>query len=92
MDAIGRNCWAIAEDHIPAKSSFNDRALVSHETACVLNAGGSDAHAALTILPIASRPGPTALLSARRTLHLRFNDLEEPLPVPRDRFFILVRI
>ena len=46
----------------PANSSFTDRALVSHETACVLNAGGSDAHVALTILPIASRPGPTALL------------------------------
>jgi len=49
MDAIGRNCWAIAEDHIHAKSSFNDRALVSHETACILKAGGSDADVALTI-------------------------------------------
>ena len=58
MDAIGRNCWAIAEDHIHAKSSFNDRALVSHETACILNAGGSDAHIALTIFFCRSRAGP----------------------------------
>jgi hypothetical protein len=49
MGAIGRKHWAIAEGHIPSQSSFLDRALVSHETACILNAGGNDAHIALTI-------------------------------------------
>jgi hypothetical protein len=49
MNAMGRTRCAIAEGHIPSQSSFTDRALVSHETACILNAGGSDAHVALTI-------------------------------------------
>ena len=38
MHPIGRKRWAIAEDYIPSQSSFSDRALSSHETACILNA------------------------------------------------------
>ena len=49
MDAIGRKRWAIAEGHIPSQSSFTDPALISHETACILNAGSGDAHVALTV-------------------------------------------
>jgi Anabaena sensory rhodopsin transducer len=49
MDAIGRKRWAIAEGHIPSQSSFTDRDLISHETACILNAGDGDALVALTI-------------------------------------------
>jgi hypothetical protein len=62
MDAIGRKHWAIAEGHIPSQSSFLDRALISHETACILNAGASDAHVALTIFFADRDPvGPTGL-------------------------------
>ena len=39
MDAIGRRRWAIAEGYIPSESSFSNRELISHETACILNAG-----------------------------------------------------
>jgi len=49
MDPIGRKRWAIAEGYIPSQSSFSDRALISHETACILNAGDRDAHIAITI-------------------------------------------
>lgn len=38
MEALGRTRWAIAEGYIPSESSSSDRALVSHETACILNA------------------------------------------------------
>jgi hypothetical protein len=48
VNAMGRTRWAIAEGHIPSQSSFTDRALVSHETACILNAGASDAQVSLT--------------------------------------------
>ena len=35
--------------------------------------------------PIASRSAPIgSRVAARRTLHLRFNDLDDPAPVPRD--------
>src|ERR1700737_2941799 len=86
MEAIGRKRWAIAEGYIPSESSFTDRALISHETACILNAGDRDAHVAITIFFTDREPvGPYRVtVAARRTLHLRFNDLEDPQPIPRD--------
>ena len=86
MDPIGRKCWAIAEGYIPSQSSFSDRALISHETACILNAGARDAHVAITIFFADRAPvGPYPVtVAARRTLHLRFNDLDDPQPIPRD--------
>jgi hypothetical protein len=82
---IGRTCWAIAEGYIPGASAFTDRALMSHETACILNAGEHDAHVVLTVFFADRAPvGPYAItVKARRTLHLRFDDLTDP-PVPRD--------
>ena len=86
MDAIGRKRWAIAEGYIPSESSYSDRALTSHETACILNAGDRDAQVAITIFFANNEPvGPYRVtVPARRTLHLRFNDLEQPQPIPRD--------
>jgi hypothetical protein len=86
MNQIGRKRWAIAEGYIPSQSSFSDRALSSHETACILNAGERDAHVAITIFFADREPvGPYRVtVAARRTLHLRFNDLEHPQPIPRD--------
>jgi hypothetical protein len=86
MDAIGRRRWAIAEGYIPSESSYSDRALTSHETACILNAGDRDAQVAITIFFANKEPvGPYRVtVPARRTLHLRFNDLEQPQPIPRD--------
>jgi hypothetical protein len=49
IEAIGRKRWAIAEGYIPSQSSFSDRALISHGTAGILNAGDHDAHVAITI-------------------------------------------
>jgi hypothetical protein len=86
MDAIGRRRWAIPEGYIPSESKFSERALVSHETACILNAGDRDAKVAITIYFADREPvGPYQVsVGARRTLHLRFNDLTDPQPIPRD--------
>src|SRR5882672_1933323 len=86
MEAIGRKRWAIAEGYIPSQSSFSERALISHETACILNAGNRDAHVAITIFFADRDPiGPYRVtVAALRTLHRRFNDLDEPQPIPRD--------
>src|SRR5215470_3701571 len=86
MEAIGRRRWAIAEGYIPSESSFTDRALISHETACILNAGDRDAHVTITVFFADREPaGPYRVtVAARRTLHLRFNDLNDPRPIPRD--------
>ena len=86
MDGIGRKLWAIAEGYIPSASSSSDRALVSHETACILNAGNREARITIMIYFADREPaGPyRVIVPARRTYHLRFNDLEDPAPVPRD--------
>ena len=61
MEAIGRKRWAIAEGYIPSQSSFSDRALVLHETACILNAADPDAHVAITVFfADRDRSAPTA--------------------------------
>lgn len=86
MAFIGRTRWAIAEGYIPSQSSFSDRALVSHETACILNSGDQEAHVSITVFFADREPvGPYRVTVApRRTLHLRFNDLNDPAPIPRD--------
>jgi hypothetical protein len=86
MAALGHRHWAIAEGYIPSQSSFSDPALVSHETACILNAGDEAAHIRITVFFTDREPvGPYRVtVAARRTLHLRFNDLTEPQPIPRD--------
>jgi hypothetical protein len=86
MQAIGKCRWAIAEGYIPPASTGGGRALISHETACLLNAGDADAHVSITLFFKDREPaGPYRVtVGARRTLHLRFNDLDDPEPVPRD--------
>jgi hypothetical protein len=86
MESIGRRRWAIAEGYIPSESAFADRALISHETACILNAGDRTAQVAITVYFANREPvGPYRVaVAARRTLHLRFNDLKDPQPIPRD--------
>jgi hypothetical protein len=86
MPPIGSKRWAIAEGYIPSASSFTDNALVSHETACILNAGDQDAHVTITIFFTNREPVDPyrVAVGARRTLHLRFDELTEPTAVPRD--------
>lgn len=84
MAAIGKTRWAIAEGYIPAESTGTDRAFVSHETACILNAGDTDARVEITVYFRDREPaGPYRLtVPARSTDHLRFNDLVDPEPIP----------
>ena len=83
---IGRRIWAIAEGDIPGSSNGPAPAMTSHEAACLLNAGDRDAHVSITLYFADREPaGPYEVtVRARRTVHLRFNELEEPEPVPLD--------
>lgn len=83
---IGARTWAIAEGHIPSASTGSSPALESHETACILNAGAAEARVEVTVFFSDREPvGPYRLdVPPRRTVHMRFNDLEDPEPVPRD--------
>src|SRR3569623_1862902 len=92
MAQIGRKVWAIAEGYIPGDSVSKAPALVSHEAACLLNASCNEAHVTITLYFIDREPvGPYRVtVPAHRTLHLRFNDLSEPAPVPRDTSYASV--
>jgi hypothetical protein len=81
---IGRRRWAIAEGYIPGWSHGTGREMVSHEAVCLLNASDADAHVTITIYFTDREPaGPYNLtVPARRTQHVRFNDLRDPEPVP----------
>jgi hypothetical protein len=86
MEAIGHRCWAIAEGYIPGQSHGPEPEMESHEAACMLNAGEIDAEVTITVFFTDREPvGPyKVVVPARRTLHLRFNELDDPEPVPRD--------
>ena len=82
-DPIGRRRWAIAEGYIPDRSNGPEPELLSHETACILNAGDTDANVEITVYfedrdPVSYR----LTVPARRTRHVRFNELDDPEPVP----------
>jgi hypothetical protein len=86
MSNVGSKVWAIAEGYIPGRSVSRERALESHETACLLNAADEQADVVITLFFSDREPaGPYRItVPPRRTLHVRFNDLTEPEPVPRD--------
>jgi len=60
--------------------------MTSHETVCLLNACDRDAHVEITIYFSDRDPaGPYKVtVPARRTRHVRFNDLTDPEPIPKD--------
>ncbi|MGE3274692.1 MAG: sensory rhodopsin transducer [Vicinamibacterales bacterium] len=89
---IGRRRWAIAEGYLPGWSTGDRPELQSHETACMLNAGERDAHVVLTCYFADREPaGPyTVVVPARRTRHLRFDELTEPAPIPRATDFAML--
>ena len=87
MDAIGHRTWVIAEGYIPAESNGPDPEMTSHESVSLLNAGDADAHVEITTYwPDREPVGPYRVtVPARRTKHVRFNDLEDPEPLPRGK-------
>lgn len=83
---IGRRRWAIAEGYIPGWSNGPEPQFTSHETACLLNTAEEDARVEITAYFEDREPaGPYRMtVPARRTLHVRFNELTDPEPIPKD--------
>lgn len=84
-EPFGSKRWVIAEGYIPETSTGPAPTMTSHETACILNAGDRDAHVRITIFFSDREPaGPYQIVvPARRTRHVRFNDLRDPETIPR---------
>jgi hypothetical protein len=85
-EPIGHRRWAIAEGYIPGWSNGPEPQFTSHETACLLNASDKDVDVEITAFFSDREPtGPYRLtVPARRTLHVRFNELNDPEPIPVD--------
>jgi hypothetical protein len=92
MKPLGATRWAIPEGYIPAWSHGPEPELTSHETVCILNTTDRDARVTITIYYSDREPaGPYRLtVPARRTRHVRFNDLADPEPIAVDTDFASV--
>ena len=93
---VGRRVRAIAEGYIPGRSFSDQRELISHEAACILNATETPASIEITVYFADRGPaGPDRIrIDPQRTRHLRFNDLSlsDPEPIPRDtRYSSVIR-
>jgi hypothetical protein len=86
MKAIGKKIWVIPEGYIPSLSHGPAPEMTSHEAACFLNVSDNDAHIEITIFFKDKEPvGPYKItVPAKRTFHMRFNNLTEPASIPRD--------
>ena len=83
-NGIGKRRWAIAEGYIP-DGSHGPEELQSHETACILNANDADASVEIWVYFVDRDPvGPYQVtVPARRTVHVRFDQLDDPESIPR---------
>ncbi len=82
---IGHTRWVVPEGMIPTWSHGPEPELASHESACLLNAGDREASVEITLFFADREPiGPYRLrVPPQRTRHIRFNELDDPEPVPR---------
>lgn len=89
---IGQWRWAIAEGYIPGWSHGSAPQLISHEPVCLLNATDDEAQVEITVSFSDREPvGPYRIsVPPRRTRHVRFNDLSDPEPIPKDTDFASV--
>jgi hypothetical protein len=83
---IGSKRWAIADGYIPGWSHGIQPQLESHEACCILNASDQEAHIEIMIYFSDREPaGPYHLtVPARRTRHIRFNNLKDPESIPHE--------
>ncbi len=88
-EPIGHRRWAIAEGMIPTWSNGPEPEMTSHESVALLNAGDEDARVELTVYWTDREPvGPYAVeVPARRTRHVRCNQLTDPEPLPAGEEF-----
>lgn len=90
-EALGARTWLVADGYLPSGEADG---LSSHEAVCVLNTGSQDATLELVVYYEDDEPvGPIRqLVPARRTRHLRMDELSLPdgRALPRDVAYALV--
>jgi len=90
--SLGRRRWAIADGYIPSWSNGPEPQFTSHEAACLLNASEAEARVEMEVYFSDRDPvGPYVVtVAAHRTKHIRFNDFNDPEPIPRDTDYACV--
>ncbi len=85
-DVPGARRWIIPEGYIPGRSHGPAPELESHDACCILNAGDEEAAITITLYYVDREPvGPYRFsVPARRACHLRYNQFDDPEPIPRD--------
>ena len=89
---IGKTQWAIPEGYLPEGSTGPEPEMTSHGSVCILNTNDEDATVEITIFFTDREPvGPyERTIPAERTEHIRFNELEDPEPIPTGEDFASV--
>lgn len=85
MSSPGQRQWAVPEGYIPEGSNGPEPQTTSHGSLSLLNAGEDDAHVEIIVYYADREPGGPyrVTVPARRTNHVRFNNLEDPEPIPK---------
>lgn len=86
MEALGRKVWVIPGGHIPPTSTGPEPRCVSRDELQFVNTGAEPAEIEITLFYADREPvGPYPLkVHARRTRHIRMNDLIDPEAMPLD--------
>lgn len=81
---VGARQWVVPEGYLPKWSHGPTPEMESHGSLCILNAGDADAQIRITVFFTDRDPaGPfLAKVPARRSYHVRFNNLRDPEPIP----------
>jgi hypothetical protein len=89
---LGKRRWVIADGYIPSWSHGPEPEMESHDSASFVNTGEREAHVEMWMYFRDRDPaGPYRLtVPARRTLHQRLNELENPEPLPRGKEYACV--
>lgn len=86
---LGHKTWVVPGCCIPGESTGEEPYGTSRDEICILNTGNTEAALQITIFYTDRDPiGPYPIsVAARRTRHVRFNDLIDPEAIPLDREF-----
>lgn len=86
MKGLGHKLWAIADGHVPLRSTGHEPENTSHDRLCFLNTSDEEARIEIMFYYTDKDPvGPyTVEIDARRVRHVRINDLIDPEAVQLD--------
>lgn len=89
---IGHRRWVFTAGNIPPQATGTEPEFTSRDELCILNAGGTDVCAAVTVYHEDREPvGPYHIaVPAKRVRHVRVNDLIEPEAVPLDAPYAMI--